>query len=37
MAEPGDPTKLVMMIVSDTDADDLMAALVERAIAASAG
>ncbi len=30
-----DATKLVMMIVSDTDADDLMAALVEHAVPAT--
>lgn len=30
-----EPTKLVMMIVSDTDADDLMAALVERGVPAT--
>ena len=35
MADQGDPTKLVMMIVSDTDADDLMAALLERNIPAT--
>lgn len=28
--ERPDPTKLVMMIVSDTDADNLMSALVEK-------
>jgi uncharacterized protein YaaQ len=35
MAGQDEPTKLVMMIVSDTDADDLMAALVERAVPAT--
>ncbi|MEX1022733.1 MAG: cyclic-di-AMP receptor [Dehalococcoidia bacterium] len=30
MVERTDPTKLVMMIVSDTDADQLMAGLVEQ-------
>lgn len=35
MTGQGEPTKLVMMIVSDTDADDLMAALVERSIPAT--
>lgn len=35
MAGRDEPTKLVMMIVSDTDADDLMAALVERRIPAT--
>lgn len=35
MADQGVPTKLVMMIVSDRDADDLMAALVERGIYAT--
>ncbi|MDA0301570.1 MAG: cyclic-di-AMP receptor [Chloroflexi bacterium] len=35
MVDPIEPTKLVMMIVSDTDADDLMAALVERGVPAT--
>jgi uncharacterized protein YaaQ len=30
VADRPDPTKLVMMIVSDTDADQLMGALVEK-------
>lgn len=30
MPERADPTKLVMMIVADTDADELMQALVEK-------
>lgn len=32
MADQGEPTKLVMMIVSDADADDLMASLVEHGV-----
>ena len=35
MADQNEPTKLVMMIVSDTDADDLMAALVEHNVPAT--
>ncbi len=35
MPEPETPTKLVMMIVADTDADDLMTALVEHNISAT--
>jgi uncharacterized protein YaaQ len=35
MADQSEPTKLVMMIVSDTDADDLMAALVEHHVPAT--
>ena len=35
MVDRQDPAKLVMMIVSDTDAADLMAALVERTIPAT--
>ncbi len=35
MTGQAEPTKLVMMIVSDTDADDLMAALVEHGIPAT--
>lgn len=35
MPDQGAPTKLVMMIVSDTDADDLMTALVERGVPAT--
>ncbi len=35
MVDQGSPTKLVMMVVSDTDADELMAALVERGIPAT--
>lgn len=35
MVEHGDPTKLVMMVVSDTDADTLMSALVERQLPAT--
>ena len=35
MADQEEPTKLVMMIVSDADADDLMAALVEQSVPAT--
>ncbi len=35
MADQAEQTKLVMMIVSDTDADDLMAALVEKGVPAT--
>ena len=35
MADQDGPTKLVMVIVSDTDADDLMAALVEHGVPAT--
>jgi uncharacterized protein YaaQ len=35
MVQRGDPTKLVMMVVSDTDADALMSALVEHQIPAT--
>ncbi len=35
MPEQGSPMKLVMMIVSDTDADDLMAALVDHGVSAT--
>ena len=35
MAEPNAPAKLVMMIVSDTDADELMRALVEKGFPAT--
>ena len=35
MVEPGPPTKLVMMIVSDADADGLMDALIEQGIPAT--
>ena len=35
MTGQDEPTKLVMMIVSDTDADDLMAALVEHGVLAT--
>ena len=35
MTGQDEPTKLVMMIVSDTDADDLMAALVEHGVPAT--
>ena len=35
MVDQVEPTKLVVMIVSDADADDLMAALVEKGIPAT--
>ena len=35
MTDHDSPTKLVMMIVSDRDADDLMATLVERSFTAT--
>jgi uncharacterized protein YaaQ len=35
VVEPRDPTKLCMMVVSDTDADRLMERLIERAFPAT--